>query len=291
MILLILILAGQTITGAAPTVTVAVIGVPGHPLATGVIVNVTVTGLLVVLVSVPEIFPDPLAAMPVAAVVLSLVQLKVVPVTFPLRLMGVIAPEQTVCVAMDAVAVGVGFTVTLNVTGVPVQPFAEGVTVKVTTAGALVVLTSEPLIAPEPLAAIPVTAVVLLRVQVNVVLATVPDGLTVVIAEPEQMVCGAIALTTGLGFTSTADTFVPSVQPLAVPAILNVTVTGAVVVLTREPAIVLPVPEADMPVTDAVLSLVQLYVAPDAVLDAMIFAIASPLQIVCVPGETDVTPP
>lgn len=203
--LLMLILAGQTITGAAPTVTVAVIGVPGHPLAVGVIVKVTVAGLLVVLVSVPEILPDPLAAIPVTAEVLSLVQLKVVPVTFPVKLIGVIAPEQTVCAATEAMAVGVGLTVTLKVTGVPVHPFAEGVTVKVTTTGALVVLTSEPLMVPLPLAAIPVTVAVLFLLQVNVVLATAPDGLTVAMADPEQIVSEAIAFTTGLGFTVMTD--------------------------------------------------------------------------------------
>ncbi len=39
----------------------------------------------------------------------------------------------------------------------PVQEFAEGVIVKVTVIGALVVLVSDPLIFPEPLLAIPVT--------------------------------------------------------------------------------------------------------------------------------------
>ena len=51
------------------------IGVPGQPLAVGVIVNVTSTGALVVFVNVPLIFPLPLAAIPVTATVLSLVQL------------------------------------------------------------------------------------------------------------------------------------------------------------------------------------------------------------------------
>ena len=46
-----------------------------QPLAVGVMVNVTVTGAVVVLVNAPVMLPDPLAAMPVAAAVLSLVQL------------------------------------------------------------------------------------------------------------------------------------------------------------------------------------------------------------------------
>ena len=55
--------------------TAGVIALPVHPLAEYVIVNVTVTGVVAVLVRVPEIFPEPEAAMPVTLVVLSLVQL------------------------------------------------------------------------------------------------------------------------------------------------------------------------------------------------------------------------
>ena len=61
--------------GFTNTVAVSVAG-PAQPLASsGVMVNVTVTGAAVVLVSVPLILPVPLAAIPVAATVLSLVQL------------------------------------------------------------------------------------------------------------------------------------------------------------------------------------------------------------------------
>ena len=52
----------------------AVVVGPTQPLAVGVIVNVTVIGAKVVLVNVPLISPDPLAAMPVTVPVLSLVQ-------------------------------------------------------------------------------------------------------------------------------------------------------------------------------------------------------------------------
>ncbi len=60
--------------GVGLTKTVAVIGVPVQLLAVGVIVNVTVIGAVVVLVSVPLMFPLPLAAIPVTEAVLSLVQ-------------------------------------------------------------------------------------------------------------------------------------------------------------------------------------------------------------------------
>lgn len=61
--------------GVGLTATVAVIGVPGQPLAVGVMVNVTVSWALVVLVNVPLTLPLPLAAMPVTFTVLFLVQL------------------------------------------------------------------------------------------------------------------------------------------------------------------------------------------------------------------------
>ena len=60
--------------GPGVTVTVAVIAVPVHPLTEGVIVNVTVTGELVVFVSEPAMLPVPLLAMPVTEAVLFLVQ-------------------------------------------------------------------------------------------------------------------------------------------------------------------------------------------------------------------------
>ena len=56
------------------TSTVAVIGAPIHPLAVGVIVNVTVTGAPEVFVKVPVILPAPVVAIPVTEAVLSLVQ-------------------------------------------------------------------------------------------------------------------------------------------------------------------------------------------------------------------------
>jgi len=84
--------------GVGFTSTVAVIDGPLQPLAAGVIVKVTVIGILVVLVSVPEILPAPLAAIPVTVATLSLVQLYTVPATgLPLSTIVVIGtPEQTV---------------------------------------------------------------------------------------------------------------------------------------------------------------------------------------------------
>ena len=51
------------------------IGVPAQLLVTGVMVNVTVTGALVLFVNIPVMSPVPLVGIPVMEAVLSLVQL------------------------------------------------------------------------------------------------------------------------------------------------------------------------------------------------------------------------
>lgn len=64
-----------TEAGRGLTVTDVVMAVPMQPLAVGVIVKVTFTGEAVVLVRLPLILPDPVAAIPATELVLSLVQL------------------------------------------------------------------------------------------------------------------------------------------------------------------------------------------------------------------------
>ena len=78
------------------------------------------------------------------------------------------------------------------------------------------------------------------------------------IVTPEQIVCvDGVAIATGEGFTITVALIGAPEQPFAVGVMVNVTVTAAVVVLTRAP-VILPVPLAAIPVTVAVLFLVQL---------------------------------
>ena len=154
----------------------------------------------------------PLAAIPVTVATLFLVQLYTVPTTLPVRAIVVIAePEQIVWLEGVATVFGIGLTTTVARNGGPGQPLAVGVMVKVTVTAAKVVLVSDPLIVPVPLAAIPVAVATLSRVQLNTVPATLPLGMIGVIAEPEQMVCVAgDAVAFGVGFTSTvAVTGVP----------------------------------------------------------------------------------
>ena len=174
--------------GVGLITTVAVIAAPGQLFAVGVIVKVTVIGALVVLVKEPEILPDPLAAMPIALAVLSLVHAYVVPVTAPDKAIVVIAPEQIVCEAGVATAFGVGLTKTVAVIDAPGQLLAVGVIVKVTVIGALVVLVKEPDMLPVPEAAMPVTATALFLVQAYVVPLTAPESTIVLIVDADQMV-------------------------------------------------------------------------------------------------------
>ena len=270
--------------GVGLITTVAVIAAPGQLFAVGVIVKVTVTGELVVLVKEPEILPDPLAAMPIALAVLSLVHAYVVPVTAPDKAIVVIAPEQIVCEAGVATAFGVGLTKTVAVIDAPGQLFAVGVIVKVTVTGALVEFVSVPEMLPDPEAAIPVTATALSLVQAYVVPLTAPDNTIVLIEAAEQMVCVAgVATAFGVGLTRTVAVIAAPGQLFAVGVIVKVTVTGALVVLVSEPDM-LPEPEAAMPVTATALSLVHAYVVPDTAPVNTIVLIEDAEQMVCDAG-------
>jgi hypothetical protein len=232
-------------------------GVPVHPFATGVMVKVTVTGELVVLVNTPEILPAPLPAIPVTEPLLFLAQLKVVAPTAPLNAMGIMdVPEQIVWETGVATAFGLGLT---NTVALLVQVLEVAVMVNVTYTGTAAVLFNTPLIAPDPLVAIPVMAVALFLVQVYVVPPPPPLSAILDILVPEHTVCapGVATTTLAVGLTSTvAVTTVPA-QPFAVGVIEKVTVTGDPVVFVNIPVMV-PVPLAAIPVTEAVLVLVQL---------------------------------
>ena len=81
--------------------------------------------------------------------------------------------------------VAVGLTITVNVEGVPVHPFAVGVTVIVAVVGEVVALVAVNAgMLPEPLAASPI--LVLLLVHVNVVPVTVPDTFVIGAIAPAQ---------------------------------------------------------------------------------------------------------
>jgi hypothetical protein len=97
-------------------------------------------------------------------------------------------------------AAGTLLTVMVKLCGVPVQPFAEGVTVIVATAGVLpLFIPLKAGISPVPEAASPM--LVLLLVQLKVVPLTAPEKLTAVVLLPLHTVWSAGSFTVGVGFT------------------------------------------------------------------------------------------
>ena len=125
---------------------------------------VPVNGAPVVLVDIKFRLPLPLAASPMA--VLLLVQLYTVPATGPLKACVTVAPAHTTWLA-TGFTVGIGFTVIVNVIGVPGQVIVLvkfGVTVMVATCGVVpVLIVVNEAILPAPAAARPM--LVLLLVQ------------------------------------------------------------------------------------------------------------------------------
>ena len=116
------------IVGAGFTVTVAVIGVPAHPPAVGVIVYTAVPADVEVALRACEMVEPEEAEAPLTFVCVT-VHAKVAPPVLLVRLMVVVAAEQIVCELGVAVADGAGFTVTVAVIGEPAQEFAVGVIV------------------------------------------------------------------------------------------------------------------------------------------------------------------
>ncbi len=96
--------------------------------------------------------------------------------------------------------VAVGFTVIVNDVLLPPHALALVVTVIVAVIGALVAFVATKLgILPVPLAARPIA--VLLLVQVNVVVATLPVKFTALVELPAQSTWLPTASTVGFGFT------------------------------------------------------------------------------------------
>jgi hypothetical protein len=163
-----------------------------------------------------------------------------------------------------AFTAGVGLTVIVKLTGVPVQPEAdEGVTVIVAVIGAAVLLVAvNDGILPVPDAARPIA--VLLFVQLYTVPATVPVKLTADVPDPLQSNWSAGWFTLAVGFTVIVNVLLAPLQ--VIPPLVNVGVTVIVAVTGVLPALkavndgIVLVPLAPSPML--VLLLVQLYTVP-----------------------------
>ena len=133
----------------------------------------------------------------------------------------VLSPEQNVWLVGVAVPTGVGFTVTVTLIGLPVQPFAVEATEYTTVPGTgpLVVNKSD-IVAPVPEFA-PFTPVAF-AVQVNIVPETeLVKEIDVI--PPEQIVDTAglaVALEPGSGLIVTVSLILAAAQPFALPLIV-----------------------------------------------------------------------
>jgi hypothetical protein len=188
--------------------------------------------------------PLPDATKPIVASLF--VQAYVVPATGFVKLMAVVvAPLQSVW-SVTLSTEGVGFTVMVNVSTGPGQPFAVGVTVTVAVTGALPALVAVKVpMFPLPDAARPMVA--LLFVQAYVVPATGFVKLMAVVVAPLQSVWSVTLSTEGVGFTVMENVSTGPGQPLAVGVTVMVAVTGALPVLVAVKVAILPLPEPAKP--------------------------------------------
>lgn len=174
--------AGFIILGEGFTVMIKLCAGPAQLFADGVIVIVAVTGALVVLIAVKDgISPTPLVTKPIKA--LLFVQLKLVPLTAPVKLITLVAEPLHKIWFAGRTTSGVGFTVIIKFCGVPGQSIDDGVTVMVAVMGALVVLIAvNDGILPLPLAAKPIE--VLLFTQLKLVAPNVPVKFIALVVAP-----------------------------------------------------------------------------------------------------------
>ena len=150
--------------------------------------------------------------------------------------------------------VAAGLTVMVNTCGVPVQPFSEGVTVMVVVVG-LDTLAAVKLMLPEPVAGNPMPGLLLVQLSIGF-----PEGLVNVMVTvlPAQALWFPGLSTAGAGLTVMVKvTGVPG-QPLRVGVMVMVATCWLDTLAAVK--LMFPLPEAPSPI--AVLSLVQLKVAP-----------------------------
>ena len=102
----------------------------------------------------------------------------------------------------------------------------------------------------------------------------------VVMVAAEQMVWeDGVATAKGVGFTRTVAAIGAPGQPFAVGVMVNVTVIGAAVVFVKAP-VISPEPLAAIPVTVALLSLIQEKVVPEVELESAMVVIVAVEQMV-----------
>lgn len=118
---------------------VNVLTAPGQPPAEGVTVMMALIAVMPLLIAVNGLmFPFPLAAKPID--VLLFVQLYEVPATDPVKVIRLVRSPLHILWFAGCATLGTGLTVMVNVSAVPGQPPAVGVTVMVAVTGVLPLL-------------------------------------------------------------------------------------------------------------------------------------------------------
>lgn len=197
-------------------------------------------------------FPVPLAGKPTEVAVF--IQLYVVPVTEPANMIAFVVDPLHNIWSCGCTTSGVGFTVTVNASGIPEQPDAEGVTVIVALTGAMVELTAlNGAIFPVPLAGKPMDVLLLVHAYV-VPLNVLVKVIALVVALLHKVWLGG-GTTLGVGFTVIINVLGAPGQPPADGVTVIVAVTGVLVELTALNGAIFPVPFAGKPID--VLLLVQ----------------------------------
>ena len=154
--------------------------------------------------------------------------------------------------------VAVGLTVTVNVDGVPVHPFAVGVTVIVAVIGDVpILLAVYAAIFPVPLVPKPTLVD---DVHEKVVPLTGPLKLIAVPEAPLQCILLEMLLTVAVGLTVAVNVVGVPAHPFAVGVTVIVAVIGKVVALVAVNAGIFPEPLAESPIL--VLLLVHVNVVP-----------------------------
>lgn len=267
--------------GKGFTVIVKFTGAPEQPLAVGVTVITPEILAFVVFVPVNAGIDAPLFDAPRPIAVLLLAQAKVTPVDGELTNVTAVEglPAQIVWLA-GGVAVGVGFTVIVNVLELPLHPPEVGVIVIVATTFVEPVFTAlkDPIL-PLPLAASPIDGV--LFVQLKMVFGTfsVEAKSMEPVATPLQTVIGETVLTVGFGFTVIVKVTGLPAQPFAVGVtVMRPEIAAFVVFVVANAGMVDVLPAAAKPI--AVLLFVHAYVVFGALLPKVTSAEFEPAQTV-----------
>jgi hypothetical protein len=228
---------------------------------------VAVTGVSVALLATNEaILPVPLAARPIEGVLftqLNTILLPPPPLVELVKFIAVVASPLHSSWLVTAFTVAVGFTVIVNINGVPMQlttPLVNiGVTVIVATFGALVVLIAVNVaMLPLPLAAIPIEASLFVQLYVIVPPVALLLKLMAAVDEPLHKTWLPTIFTVMAGCTVIVNVVAVPIQLTPLLVYVGVTVilatNGAVPLLVAVKAGIFPVPLAGSPMEGSVFT-------------------------------------